>query len=63
MDVRRLKVNLSTHFDNDEETDLILGNFRNKVQKRKIVFDKSFALVKLIFRASLPHNSKQENSC
>jgi hypothetical protein len=39
---------------------LILENFRNKVQKRKIVFDKSFAPVKLIFRESLPHNSIQK---
>jgi len=39
---------LSPNLDNDEETDLILENFRNKVQKLKIVFDKSFALVKLI---------------
>jgi len=51
---------LSPHLDNDEATDLILENFRNKVQKRKIVFDKSFALVKLIFRESLPHNSIQK---
>ena len=51
---------LSTHFDNDEEIDLILRNFRNKVQKRKILFGKSFALVKLIFRVSLPHNSIRE---
>jgi len=39
---------------------LILRNFRNKVQKRKVVFNKSFALVKLTFTASLPHNSIQE---
>lgn len=51
---------LSTHIDNDAETDLILRNFRNKVQKRKVVFNKSFALVKLTFTASLPHNSIQE---
>jgi hypothetical protein len=51
---------LSINFYNNEETDLILGNFRNKVQKGKILFDKSFALVKLIFRASLPRNSIQE---
>jgi len=51
---------LSTHLNNNEETDLILGNFRNKVHKRKIVLYKSFALVKVTFIASLPHNSIQE---
>jgi hypothetical protein len=51
---------LSTNFDNEEETDTILGNFRNKSQKRNVVFDQSFAVVILTFRAPLLHKSIQE---